>query len=145
MQHILKHLRQRRLLTPFNSILTQSSVRLEHPLITELYESVVLTGNWDKAENVLHDMSAAGLFDQCLKSSDPRAVWREIHATDANGDIPSVRGGHAMCIDTQRRYIVSDLNIVQVRSVKPQRSTPELLVPFRGMGWPDKLGRFLAL
>ncbi|KAF8828701.1 hypothetical protein HHX47_DHR3000327 [Lentinula edodes] len=105
MQHILKHLRQRRLLTPFNSILTQSSVRLEHPLITELYESVVLTGNWDKAENVLHDMSAAGLFDQCLKSSNPRAVWREIHDTDANGDIPSVRGGHAMCIDTQRRYI----------------------------------------
>ncbi|KAJ4493748.1 Muskelin N-terminus-domain-containing protein [Lentinula edodes] len=105
MQHILKHLRQRRLLTPFNSILTQSGVRLEHPLITELYESVVLTGNWDKAETVLHDMSAAGLFDQCLKSSNPRAVWREIHDTDANGDIPSVRGGHAMCIDCQRRYI----------------------------------------
>ncbi|KAJ4483838.1 Muskelin N-terminus-domain-containing protein [Lentinula aciculospora] len=105
MQHILKHLRQRRLLTPYNSILTQSGVRLEHPLITELYESVVLTGNWDKAESLIHDITKAGLFDQYLKSSHPRAVWQEINDTDANGDIPSVRGGHAMCIDTQGAYI----------------------------------------
>ncbi|KAJ3783538.1 Muskelin N-terminus-domain-containing protein [Lentinula aff. detonsa] len=105
MQHILKHLRQRRLLTPYNSILTQSGIRLEHPLVTQLYESIVLTGDWDKAETILHDISVAGLYDQYLKSSHPRAVWRELHDTDVNGDIPSVRGGHAMCIDTKRGYI----------------------------------------
>ncbi|KAJ3773011.1 Muskelin N-terminus-domain-containing protein [Lentinula raphanica] len=105
MQHILKHLRQRRLLTPYNSILAQTGIQLEHPLVTKLYESIVLAGDWDKAENILQNISEAGLFDQYLQSSQPRAIWREIHDTDANGDIPSVRGGHAMCIDSQRGYI----------------------------------------
>lgn len=105
MQHILKHLRQRRLLTPYNSILSQSSVQLEHPLVTQLYESIVLTGDWDRAEKLLRDISVAGLFDQYLRSSHPCASWQQIHDTDLNGEIPSARGGHAMCIDSQRGLI----------------------------------------
>lgn len=105
MQHILKHLRQRRLLTPYNTILSQSGVQLEHSLVTHLYESVVLTGDWDEAEKLLRDISIAGLFDQYLRSSHPCASWRPIHDTDLNGDKPSARGGHSMCIDYQRGYI----------------------------------------
>ncbi|KIK69111.1 hypothetical protein GYMLUDRAFT_35165 [Collybiopsis luxurians FD-317 M1] len=105
MQHILKHLRQRRLLTPYNSIISRSGIQLEHPLITELYENIVITGHWDKAESLLRNISKAGLFDQYVQSSQPHASWQEIHDTDANGETPCPRGGHAMCIDVQREYI----------------------------------------
>ncbi|KAE9403924.1 hypothetical protein BT96DRAFT_936129 [Gymnopus androsaceus JB14] len=98
MQHILKHLRQRRLLTPYNSILSQSSVQLEHPLVTQLYESIVLTGDWDRAEKLLRDISVAGPLI-------PAPLGEQIHDTDLNGEIPSARGGHAMCIDSQRGLI----------------------------------------
>lgn len=44
-------------------------------------------------------MSKAGLFDSYLHASQPHAVWKRLHGTDADGDVPSPRGGHAMCID----------------------------------------------
>lgn len=107
MHHILKHLRQRRLLSPYNIILSRSGTQLEHPLITELYNNIVLRGDWIESEKLLGNISTAGLFDQFLKSSRPVASWQEIRDTDANGEYPSARGGHAMCIDPQREYIVS--------------------------------------
>ncbi|KAF5383443.1 hypothetical protein D9757_006088 [Collybiopsis confluens] len=105
MQHVLKHLRQRRLLTPYDSIISRLGIQLEHPLITELYESLVVIGDWDKAELLLRDISTAALFDQYLQSSQPRASWSEILDTDANGEVPCPRGGHSMCIDQERAYI----------------------------------------
>ncbi|KAF9073645.1 Muskelin N-terminus-domain-containing protein [Rhodocollybia butyracea] len=105
MHHILKHLRQRRLLSPYNIILSRSGTQLEHPLVTELYNNIVLRSDWIECEKLLGDISTAGLFDQFFKSSRPVASWQEIRDTDANGEYPSARGGHAMCIDPQREYI----------------------------------------
>jgi hypothetical protein len=103
--HILKHLRQRRLLTPYKSILSSSSVRLEHPLITQLYSTLVLQGDWAATQSLLPKLSDAGLFDAYLHSCQPHAVWKQLHGVDADGDTPSKRGGHAMCIDQEKQII----------------------------------------
>jgi hypothetical protein len=103
--HILKHLRQRRLLTSYKSILSSTSIRLEHPLITQLYTTLVLQGDWPATESLLHKWSEANLFDAYLHASQPHAVWKRLHGVDADGDAPSKRGGHAMCIDQGKRVI----------------------------------------
>ncbi|KAF7376454.1 Muskelin-N domain-containing protein [Mycena sanguinolenta] len=79
MRYVLKHLRQRRFLGPYNAILSRCGLQVEDPLVTDLHESVVLQGNWTKAEqNILRIGCRAG---------------------DVNGDVPPPRGGHAMCVD----------------------------------------------
>lgn len=99
LQHILKHLRQRRMLSAFDSILVRSGLQVEHPLVTQLHKSIVLDGDWKNAEQILETMSQASLFDAYLHSSPPHSVWKRLDGTDADGDVPSPRGGHAMCID----------------------------------------------
>ncbi|KAF8070082.1 Muskelin N-terminus-domain-containing protein [Lyophyllum atratum] len=99
LRHVLKHLRQRRLLTPYESIVSRSGFQLEHPLITKLHESVVLQGNWQRAEQLVSIISKAGLCDSYLHGTQPYAVWKQLRGTDPDGDVPSPRGGHAMCID----------------------------------------------
>ncbi|KAI0030784.1 Muskelin N-terminus-domain-containing protein [Vararia minispora EC-137] len=99
LRHILKHLRARRLLSPYRSLLAMSDVQIEHPLVTRLYESLVSDGDWAEAEKVIHIAAEAGLFDTFLQASQTRAVWKRLSGADADGDYPSRRGGHAMCID----------------------------------------------
>jgi len=99
LRHMLKYLRQRRLLTPYNSVLSRSGLQIEHPLVSKLHESIVLRGNWEQAIDLLSDISNAGLFDSFLHLCQPYAVWKRIHDTDDNGNVPPLRGGHAMCID----------------------------------------------
>ncbi|KAJ3512938.1 hypothetical protein NLJ89_g3235 [Agrocybe chaxingu] len=105
LRYVLKHLRQRRLLSPYQAILSRANIQLEHPLVTQLHESLVLQGNWARTEQLLEKMSAIGLFDSYLLSSKPHAVWTRITGTDADGDIPPARGGHAMCIDPENEMI----------------------------------------
>ncbi|KAF8624638.1 hypothetical protein AX15_005791 [Amanita polypyramis BW_CC] len=105
LRHLLKHLRQRRLLTPFDSILSRSFMRLEHPLVTQLHTNVVLQGNWPQAEQLLDKFSSIGLFNSYLQSCQPYATFKLLRGTDADGDIPCPRGGHAMCIDPVNDHI----------------------------------------
>ncbi|KII92653.1 hypothetical protein PLICRDRAFT_480070 [Plicaturopsis crispa FD-325 SS-3] len=106
LRHILKHLRQRRLLTPFSSILSRTSLRLEHPLVTALHQKLVLEGSWPETESLIHRISDAGLFDAYRRGAcQPHALWTRLRGTDADGDMPSPRGGHAMCMDTERGEI----------------------------------------
>ncbi|KAF9473394.1 galactose oxidase [Pholiota conissans] len=106
LRYVLKHLRQRRLLTPYQSILSRANIRLEHPLITEFHESLVLQGDWSKSEKLLDSMTAAGLFDKHVMSmSQPQAVWTQLNGTDHDGDTPPARGGHGMCIDAENDMI----------------------------------------
>lgn len=99
LKHLLKHLRQRRLLSPYESILSRAGIQLEHPLVTKLHESIVLQGDWQKAEQLIPAIYEAGLFDSYLQAAQPHASWKRLYGTDADGDVPSPRGGHSMCID----------------------------------------------
>ena len=105
MKRILKHLRQRRLLTPLKFIQDRCKVQLEHPLVSQLFETLVLRGQFTEAEQCLRMCSDSGLFDSFIKSSQPRAHWKRIAAVDADGDCPMKRGGHAMCVDSEKGSI----------------------------------------
>lgn len=105
LRHILKHLRQRRLLTPYATVLSRSGFQTENPLVTKLYESIVLQGGWQRAEELIAIIARAGLFDSYLHDSQPYANWKPLHGTDPDGDIPSPRGGHGMCIDPDNDMI----------------------------------------
>ncbi|KAL6298386.1 Muskelin N-terminus-domain-containing protein [Sparassis latifolia] len=105
LRHVLKHLRQRRFLSPFNTILSRSGLQLEHPLVTALYDSIVLNGDWLRAEHVLKSASDAGLFTSYRHACQPQAQWTRLHGLDADGDAPCRRGGHAMCMDQQNGLI----------------------------------------
>lgn len=99
LRHVLKHLRQRRLLSPYQTILSRADIQLEHPLVTQLHESLVLRGDWSGSEELLDVLASTGLFDDYLQSCQPHAMWTRLLGTDADGDVPPARGGHAMCID----------------------------------------------
>lgn len=73
--------------------------------MTSLHTTLVLQGNWDDAEALLAQASNAGLFQSYLQSCQPHAQWRRLHGLDADGDSPSKRGGHAMCIDPDNGHI----------------------------------------
>ncbi|KAL1746418.1 Muskelin N-terminus-domain-containing protein [Schizophyllum fasciatum] len=105
LRHVLKHLRQRRFLTPYESILTRTGLQTEHSLVNELYKSVVLDGNWDASEGLLEKMADAGLFNSYLYSCQPHALWTRLRGADPDGDAPSHRAGHAMCFDPVQREI----------------------------------------
>ncbi|THH12462.1 hypothetical protein EW146_g7673 [Bondarzewia mesenterica] len=90
---------KRRFLAPFKSIIAKSGIQIEHPLVTQLYESFVSRGDWAEAEAILKRASSAGLFDVYLLSTQPHAVWRRLYGMNPDGDVPCRRGGHAMCMD----------------------------------------------
>ncbi|EIN11776.1 hypothetical protein PUNSTDRAFT_99027 [Punctularia strigosozonata HHB-11173 SS5] len=123
LRHILKHLRQRQLLPPFNSLLTSLSSApgvdsvqdfLEHPQITALHSALVLSADYAEAERILTRIAHPpySLFEDFLRSGNcpPRAIWNDITVYDDGGghegrQVPSRRGGHAMCIDDDGRKI----------------------------------------
>ncbi|KAI6037579.1 Muskelin N-terminus-domain-containing protein [Pisolithus marmoratus] len=104
-RHILKHLRQRRMLMPYTSILSRTRLELEHPLVTALHSSLVLQGDFPLAESILSQMASAHLFDDHLRSCQPHARWTRLHGADADGDAPGPRGGHAMALDASRGVV----------------------------------------
>jgi hypothetical protein len=99
LRHILKHLRSRRLMSPFKVLTANADVQLEHPLVTRLYDSIVSDGDWAEAERVLQLAADAGLFDTFAREAPAQATWTRLCGTSADGDTPLQRGGHAMCID----------------------------------------------
>ncbi|KAJ7646961.1 Muskelin N-terminus-domain-containing protein [Roridomyces roridus] len=99
MRYVLKHLRQHRFLTPYNTILARCGLQVEDPLVSELFESTVSKGDWAKAESSIQRMSHTDLFDQYRNSKQCHFVWQRLHGRDNDGDVPPARGGHAMCVD----------------------------------------------
>ncbi|KAI8992965.1 Muskelin N-terminus-domain-containing protein [Trametes punicea] len=105
LRQVLKHLRQRRFLTPVNQILAQSGLQLEHPLVTSIHDSFVLNGDWTRTEALIRECSNAGLLRSYRQACQARTRWTRIRGLDADGDVPCRRGGHAMCMDEQNGVI----------------------------------------
>ncbi|KAI0775785.1 Muskelin N-terminus-domain-containing protein [Trametes elegans] len=105
LRQVVKHLRQRRFLTPVNHILSQAGLQFEHPLSTSIHESFVLRGDWSRTEQLIRDCADAGLLRSYRHSCQARTRWKRIRALDPDGDFPCGRGGHAMCMDEQNGVI----------------------------------------
>lgn len=73
--------------------------------MTQLHEGIVLQGDWSKSEQLLQSLGSHGLFESYSLSSPAHSQWTRIHGTDADGDLPTARGGHAMCMDPVNEII----------------------------------------
>lgn len=104
LRHVLKFLRQKRYLTAYDALLRRAGYPLEHPVVSQLYDELML-GNWNKVESLIATAASEGLFDQKISRSDPKAVWSRLNGNVVDGDVPSARGGHQMCIDLEARTI----------------------------------------
>ncbi|KAF8513102.1 Muskelin N-terminus-domain-containing protein [Hysterangium stoloniferum] len=98
--HVLKYLRQRRYISSFRALLSRTSISLEHPILTMMHDNMIL-GNWSAVESLIQTAADEALFDVYIQKCDPKAVWHRLSGTSLDGDIPSQRGGHQMCIDPE--------------------------------------------
>ena len=107
MRNILKFLRQRRHITTYHHLLKRTGTRLEHPLISELYNTLVLHGDFSRTEALLREIGQEGLYNAYIHSCAPRARWKRLRPVDDDGVpyAPSARGGHAMCMDVDKGLI----------------------------------------
>lgn len=101
MRLVLKHLRRRRY-KAYQSLLEESGLSIEHPLVSELYESLVTKGDLEQAESIFTSFADSGLLSNRLASVKPTTVWTRIFDTSSDGLMPSPRGGHVSVIDTSR-------------------------------------------
>ncbi|CAL1706336.1 unnamed protein product [Somion occarium] len=128
LRYILKHLRQRRLLTPYQEIISRafpetsssasspylSTNPFEHPTLTQLHKSLVLQGDYPVAETLLSSCASQGLLSEAILQFQPSAEWSRIDSDALKEEFmqtdevnehptprikPSPRGGHAMCLD----------------------------------------------
>ncbi|GJJ06436.1 hypothetical protein Clacol_000628 [Clathrus columnatus] len=104
LRHVLKFLRQKRHLAVYHTLLRRSHQQLEHPTISRLYDELML-GNWSTVESLIESAAFEGLFDRKIGQYDPKAIWRRLNGTIADGEVPSARGGHQMCIDVEAGII----------------------------------------
>ena len=102
---MLKHLRQNGHFGAYKHFIASANVRLEHPTVTQLYDNLVLGGNWDHAEELIRQAGEEHLLDEYIHESPPTPSWRRILDTNDDGDIPSVRGGHQLCLDATKGLI----------------------------------------
>lgn len=95
----LKHFRQRNYLDLFQMVQTQTNLKLEHPLLTELHHHLVIDGEFDAAEKLMTEGLQKNLFADHISSLPYKPQWNRI-VTIAGTPTPSMRGGHQMCIDS---------------------------------------------
>ncbi|CAO3626285.1 unnamed protein product [Cunninghamella echinulata] len=101
----LKHFRQRNMMNVFNMIKTGTGIELEHPLVTALHTELVIKGDFEKTEHILEQLYQQRIFEDYSKNTSYKTNWRRLWATNQDGDSPSPRGGHQMCLDQEGRRI----------------------------------------
>ena len=122
----LKHLRNHNYLEAFESLQKKTKVQLEHPLMSQLHEMLVLKGDFLSAEKFLEQCSESQMFHNFISQQDYKAVWTQLspepgdsshlfesersEGVSVSGGVsggvsgssetkPSMRGGHQMSID----------------------------------------------
>jgi hypothetical protein len=96
---VLKYLRQKGLLEAFDSVSHDTGVQLEHPLVTSLFQSLVIRSNWAEAESLIEQTHETGLFNAHLNTLPPILHQTRLCSFDSDRDLPCGRGGHDTCID----------------------------------------------
>jgi hypothetical protein len=89
----------------FHILKNRTGVELEHPLISDLHRHLVINADFTAAEKVLQTAYQRNVYKPYLDSVKYTPIWRQIQASNEDGEAPCARGGHQMCIDVQGRMI----------------------------------------
>ncbi|KAG9345727.1 hypothetical protein JZ751_008871 [Albula glossodonta] len=116
----LKHFRQHNYTEAFESLQKKTRIALEHPMLTDLHDKLVLKGDFDACEELIDKAVRDGLFNHYISQQEYKPRWSQIIPKSSKGEgddsRPGMRGGHQMsgpsarschkmCIDSQRRQI----------------------------------------
>lgn len=99
----LKHFRQQGYNAAFNALQEQTQVQLEHTLITDLHNCLVIKGDFENAEKLIIKCVSEGLMDLYLNRQDYKHTWRT-QLTQSTTK-PGNRGGHQLVADTKKRLV----------------------------------------
>uniref|UniRef100_A0A8C9FI07 Muskelin 1 n=1 Tax=Pavo cristatus TaxID=9049 RepID=A0A8C9FI07_PAVCR len=101
----LKHFRQHNYTEAFESLQKKTRIALEHPMLTDLHDKLVLKGDFDACEELIEKAVNDGLFNQYISQQEYKPRWGQIIPKSSKGDgedsRPGMRGGHQMVIDVQ--------------------------------------------
>ncbi|KAI0218378.1 Muskelin [Lamellibrachia satsuma] len=104
----LKHFRQHHYSEAYDALQKKTKVSLEHPVLTELHDHLVLHGDFDSCEQLITRSCEEGLFDNYISQQDYKPKWTAIEPVSkdcTSATRPGMRGGHQMCIDIQTENI----------------------------------------
>ncbi|KAG1459111.1 hypothetical protein G6F56_006236 [Rhizopus delemar] len=101
----LKHFRQQNMMDIYYALQKKTQVEFEHPIISSLHQTLVVDGDFDKAEQMIRNADSSGVFQPYVQTSRYSPEWQRICALNDDGDVPSARGGHQMCIDPEHEKI----------------------------------------
>lgn len=102
----LKHFRQQNYTEAFAALQKKTKITLEHPLMTELHNKLVVEGDYEECEVIMEKAIADDLFNDYI-SRECITQWLNIsqdsgHQSDS---VPGMRGGHQMCMDYVNNHI----------------------------------------
>eukprot|EP00069_Balaena_mysticetus_P019136 bmy_12007T0 len=97
--------RQHNYTEAFESLQKKTKIALEHPMLTDLHDKLVLKGDFDACEELIEKAVNDGLFNQYISQQEYKPRWSQIIPKSTKGDgednRPGMRGGHQMVIDVQ--------------------------------------------
>ncbi|KAI8976566.1 Muskelin N-terminus-domain-containing protein [Pilobolus umbonatus] len=99
----LKHFRQKNMMDVYYVLQNKTDIQLEHPLIADLHQSLVVDGDFAKAEDIVLSANKQNMFLPYLNQAVYTPNWHRIK-TDEDC-LPKPRGGHQMCLDEERQKI----------------------------------------
>ncbi|GAA5806192.1 hypothetical protein HPULCUR_011722 [Helicostylum pulchrum] len=101
----LKHFRLKNMMDVYQTLKNKTGIEIEHASIADLHQSLVIDGNFEQAEKIIADADSNNVFTSFAENAMYTPTWQKIDASNDDGDSPCARGGHQLCIDTDREKI----------------------------------------
>jgi hypothetical protein len=110
MKSILYHLRETNEMDLFETMLSKCRTKFtpiipnwefEHKILTELFNSLVIDGDFAQCEQLVNRAKQEGLFNWYYSTQlKYTCSWRFIQSNETS-NLPTMRGGHQMCLDSK--------------------------------------------
>ncbi|CAO3610091.1 unnamed protein product [Cunninghamella echinulata] len=103
----MKYFRQHNMMDVFNLLKNQTGIELENQLLSQLHTALVEDGDFEKVESLMDQADETyHIFQLFTDQSKYQPVWKQLQPIPTkNGQVPSGRGGHQMCIDDEHKRI----------------------------------------
>ncbi|XP_017304065.1 muskelin [Diaphorina citri] len=98
----MKYFRQKNHMDIYNLLQSATGIRLEHPLLTQLFNVLVHEGDYEQVEQLMTNAINNDYLAWYISQQDYRPTWTPV---DTPGPRPGMRGGHQMTLDPQTETI----------------------------------------
>ncbi|XP_058797930.1 muskelin [Phymastichus coffea] len=92
----MKHFRKYQQQEIFETLQKYTGVQLENPILSELYDVLVVKGDYVQAEKFITDAVEKGILNEYINAQSYQVLWTKMLSPDPK---PGMRGGHQMVLD----------------------------------------------